>query len=247
MEAFFQLNGWTSTGGWSLGAQLWRTLRSAGARSRRRRRGRLCAVGRGCLILGHRSLTQRSIAAWSRSAARRLGRWTVQPSRWSSSAHTQAGWWRTPVRRSITVATRSRVHSSPTNPCAVAPPAGPAQPGRAGSPTASAETPSWRATSARRTPTANKSAARSRRAWSRSRSCYAAGRRGTVGMPQILTCPGRRAPTWPPPPVRPSPTTRNAWLVTMTWLARSRAAAASPGRRYGPSAPPPGRPGRGRC
>jgi hypothetical protein len=37
-----------------------------------------------CLIAGHRSLTQRSMAAWSRSAARRLGRWTVQPSRWRS-------------------------------------------------------------------------------------------------------------------------------------------------------------------
>jgi hypothetical protein len=32
-----------------------------------------------CRIRGQRSLTQRSIAAWSRSAARRLGRWTLQP------------------------------------------------------------------------------------------------------------------------------------------------------------------------
>ena len=45
-----------------------------------------------CRIRGHRSLTQRSMAAWSRSAARRTGRWTLQPSRWRSSAHTQAGW-----------------------------------------------------------------------------------------------------------------------------------------------------------
>jgi hypothetical protein len=72
-----------------------------------------------CRIRGQRSLTtQRSIAAWSRSAARRLGRWTVQPSRWCSSAHTQAGWWRTPVSRSITTPMRSRVHSSPVNPFA---------------------------------------------------------------------------------------------------------------------------------
>ena len=45
-----------------------------------------------CRICGHRSLTQRSMASWSRSAARRLGRWTLQPSRWCSTAHTQAGW-----------------------------------------------------------------------------------------------------------------------------------------------------------
>jgi Transposase domain (DUF772) len=37
------------------------------------------------------------------------------------------------------------------------------------------------------TPAANNSAARSRRAWSRSRSCWAAGRRGIVGIPPILT------------------------------------------------------------
>ena len=63
----------------------------------------------------------RSMASWSRSAARRLGRCTVQPSRWRSSAHTRAGWWRTPVSRSITTAVRPRVHSSPVNPLAVGP------------------------------------------------------------------------------------------------------------------------------
>jgi hypothetical protein len=89
-----------------------------------------------CRICGQRSLTQRSIAAWSRSAARRLGRCTVQPSRWRSSAHTCAGWWRTPVSRLMTSAIRSRVHSSPVNPFAVAPSAGPAQRWRAGYPTA---------------------------------------------------------------------------------------------------------------
>jgi hypothetical protein len=55
--------------------------------------------------------------------------------------------------------------------------------------TAWAETSSWRATSARRTPAANSSAARGRRAWSRSRSRCAAGRRGTVGMYRILAWP----------------------------------------------------------
>src|SRR4029450_13737463 len=39
-----------------------------------------------CRIRGHRSLTQRSMASWSRSAARRTGRWTLQPRRWRSSA-----------------------------------------------------------------------------------------------------------------------------------------------------------------
>jgi hypothetical protein len=74
-----------------------------------------------CLIRGQRSATLRSIAAWSRSAARRLGRCTVQPSRWCNSAHSWAGWWRTPVSRRITSAIRSNVHSWPVNPLAVAP------------------------------------------------------------------------------------------------------------------------------
>jgi hypothetical protein len=74
-----------------------------------------------CLIRGQRSLTQRSTATWSRSAARRTGRCTLQPSRWCNSAHTCAGWWRTSVSRSITSVMRSRVHSSPVNRLAVAP------------------------------------------------------------------------------------------------------------------------------
>jgi hypothetical protein len=68
-----------------------------------------------CLIRGQSFLIQRSMASWSRSAARRTGRWTLQPSRSCSSAHTQAGLWRTPVSRSITVATRSTLDSSPVN------------------------------------------------------------------------------------------------------------------------------------
>jgi len=55
-----------------------------------------------------------------------------------------------------------------------------------------AETSSWRATSAWSTPAVTSSAARSRRAWSRSRSACAAGRRATVGIQRILT---RRAPS----------------------------------------------------
>jgi hypothetical protein len=116
-----------------------------------------------------------------------------------------------PVRRWITVAIWSRVHSSPVNPWAVAPsrracstwaswvsesrragPLGPLLRSASAPPcsqrayqmlTAWVETASWRATSAWRTPAANSSVARSRRAWSRSRSCCAAGRQGTVGMP----------------------------------------------------------------
>ena len=44
-----------------------------------------------CLIRGQSFLTHWSIAAWSRSAARRLGRCTGQPSRWRSNAQTCAG------------------------------------------------------------------------------------------------------------------------------------------------------------
>jgi superfamily II DNA or RNA helicase len=108
-----------------------------------------------------------------------------------------------------------RVHSSPTNPLAVGPlsstcstsascwsdsrgagPLGPllrspsvplALKRRCQTLTAWAETPSWRAASAWWTPAASSSAARSRRASSRSRCCCAAARRGTVGMPPILT------------------------------------------------------------
>ena len=116
------------------------------------------------------------------------------------------------AERDSYVAIRSRVHNSPVNPFAVAQPAGPAPLFRAGhrtawapgrsaaadkvsiprsfqracqTPMAWAETSNWRATSVWRTPAANSSAARSRRAFKRSRC--AAGRRGTVGMPAILT------------------------------------------------------------
>jgi hypothetical protein len=115
------LNGCTSIGGWPRGAQVRRTLGvRLSARSSKTTRQALCRWAFP-LIGGHRSLTHRSIAAWSRSAARRTGRCTAQPSRWRSSAQMRAGWWRTPVRRSITMAIRSRVHSSPVNPLAVAP------------------------------------------------------------------------------------------------------------------------------
>jgi hypothetical protein len=57
-----------------------------------------------------------------------------------------------------------------------------------------------------RTPAANSSAARSRRAWSRSRSRCAAGRRGMVGMPAILT---RRAAQHHLDPGTPQPDTQD--------------------------------------
>jgi hypothetical protein len=119
-----------------------------------------------------------------------LGRWTLQPSRWPSSAHTQAGWWRTRD------GARSRWRSGP-GPQLPDEPVGAGalqqglfnltelavgQPGcwagrslaaqrvRSSGPPALVpscplwrETPSRRATSAWRTPVANTSAARSRR------------------------------------------------------------------------------------
>jgi hypothetical protein len=61
------------------------------------------------------------MAAWSRSAARRRGRCTLQPSRWCRIAQRWAGWWRNPVSRSIISAMRSKVHSRPANPLATPP------------------------------------------------------------------------------------------------------------------------------
>jgi hypothetical protein len=46
MEAYFQLNGCVSVGGWPRGAQVRRTLGVRLSALRRRRPGRLCAVGR---------------------------------------------------------------------------------------------------------------------------------------------------------------------------------------------------------
>ena len=81
-----------------------------------RRRRTLTATPRTAGPHTHSSLDRRPplldvpvMAAWSRSAARRLGRWTVQPSRWCSTAHTQAGWWRTPV------SARSPARSAPAS------------------------------------------------------------------------------------------------------------------------------------
>jgi glyoxylase-like metal-dependent hydrolase (beta-lactamase superfamily II) len=61
---------------------------------------------------GQRSFTQCAIASSSRSVARRAGRCQVQPSCWRRMYHTRAGWWATPVTRSITSATRCKVHRS---------------------------------------------------------------------------------------------------------------------------------------
>jgi hypothetical protein len=81
--------------------------------------GRFCA--RPFLILGHSSATQRAIASSSRSRAWRSGRCRLQPSRPTSSRHTDARASRTPVTRWTTWATRSKVHRSVVNRLALAP------------------------------------------------------------------------------------------------------------------------------
>jgi hypothetical protein len=78
-------------------------------------------AARPLLILGHSSASQRSTAAWSRSAALRRGRCKLQPNRPVRIRHTCTGWWRTPVSRQITSATRSSVHRLLANPWAPAP------------------------------------------------------------------------------------------------------------------------------
>jgi hypothetical protein len=72
------------------------------------------------LIAGQRSAYQAAIAASSRCVARRIGFWGVQPTS-RSSRLTCAGWYRTPYSRSITVATRRVVQTSPRKPKASAP------------------------------------------------------------------------------------------------------------------------------
>src|SRR3989442_2010069 len=56
-------------------------------------------------FFGHRSRFHCAIAVSSRSRAWRVGRWSDQPSR-RRMYQTCPGWYRTPVRRSITLATR---------------------------------------------------------------------------------------------------------------------------------------------
>lgn len=97
-----------STGGWPRGAQPRRTFGvRLSALSIEEDQAGSAPVG-GCLIAAQRSLTQRWTATWSRSAARRTGRCTLRPRRWCNSAHTCAGWWRTPVSCSMTSVMRSR-------------------------------------------------------------------------------------------------------------------------------------------
>ena len=67
--------------------------------------------------LGQRSLTHCSMAASSRSRARRAGRCRLHPI-WRSTRQTWPGWYFTPVTRSITSATRASVHSSVGKPLA---------------------------------------------------------------------------------------------------------------------------------
>ena len=72
------------------------------------------------LIAGHLCSRQCAIAASSRSVARRLGFWTLQPIA-RSKRPTWSGWYATPKTRLISVATRLRVQISPRKPQACAP------------------------------------------------------------------------------------------------------------------------------
>ena len=96
MEAFFQLNGWVKHRRLASGRPAPADVRGQAERGLVEEDQTGSAPLGVCRIRGQSSLTQRSIAAWSRSAARRLGRCTLQPSRWRSSAHTYAGWWLDP-------------------------------------------------------------------------------------------------------------------------------------------------------
>jgi hypothetical protein len=69
---------------------------------------------------GHRSRIHRRIARSSRSRACRAGRWRDQCN-FCRSRHTCAGWCRTPVSRSSTVAIRGNVQRSVGNPWASGP------------------------------------------------------------------------------------------------------------------------------
>ena len=196
MEAFFQWNGWngcTSVGVRPRGAQVRRPfgVRLSADSSKKTKRAlcRWALVDPRPLLLD--LLVDGVLIALGGAT---MGRWTVQPSRGAAGPGV-GGVVAHPVSRRITTAVRSRVHSSPTNPLAVGPSsracstsascwsdsrgAGPLGPllrspsvplpfqRRCQTLTAWVETPSWRATSAWRTPAANSSAARSRRASSR--------------------------------------------------------------------------------
>jgi hypothetical protein len=69
---------------------------------------------------GHRWVIQAWIAASFRSRARVVGRWGVQPHA-RRSRQTWPGWYRTPVTRSITAATRGSVQHSVRKPLARGP------------------------------------------------------------------------------------------------------------------------------
>src|SRR6266511_2676148 len=73
------------------------------------------------LIRGQSFLTHASMAASSRSLARRAGRCRVQPRRWRRISQVCDGEYRTPVTCSMTCAIRARVHMSVANPWAFGP------------------------------------------------------------------------------------------------------------------------------
>ena len=89
-------------------------LGAARARSRPRRQARR-ADGRRFFTCGQRGRTPRRIARSSRSRACRAGRWSDQFN-FCRSRHTGAGWCRTPVSRSRTVAIRGSVQRSVATP-----------------------------------------------------------------------------------------------------------------------------------
>src|ERR671911_2750687 len=167
-----------------------------------------------CLIRGHSSATHRAISASLRSTALRAGRCRLHRIA-LSRRHTCPGWCATPVVRSITSATRARVHRSLSNPAATAPRSSTrrtltnsAGPSWAGLPWRAvrspavppsrqrlyqrlavwADTPSSPATSALVLPWANRSAACSRR---RSNHCRSPGCRSTrpLGVTAALLMP----------------------------------------------------------
>jgi hypothetical protein len=148
LDAFSWLNVWSR---WVAGRAAPRSGARSGsgcARIRRRRPGRLCAVGR-CLIAGQRCLTQRSMASWSRSVARRLG----------AARSSRAGGAAAPHVRGMVLHPGQPVDDQrdplqapplPTNPLAVAPSSRRLGPGRAERRTAWAPGRSVRGCAARR-------------------------------------------------------------------------------------------------
>jgi hypothetical protein len=176
MEAFFQLKGWVSTGGWPRGAQVRRTLGVRLSALSSRRPDRLCACGRlldprpGLLVRGmvaHAGQPldhQRDAVQGPQLPGEPVGGGAFQDLFDLAELAVRQPWGGAgrPMAAQVVGAT-SRPAGMPVADAL----AGDSQ---------------LRATSAWPRPAANSSAARSRRAWRRSRSCCAAARREVVGM-----------------------------------------------------------------